>query len=197
MWALVKANQVIRIFNGAQAFEHNDIKHPANIFSSWSAEEKAAIGLYPVQTDNSNYKDPTFYKNRSESFQFDATNKVVKKVWKTAEDHEMEDKTVDGVTVEGLKTKKVNEVNNQAYTILKDTDWMVIKASEVSDYSLPDNVSKFRTAVRTKSNDMVTRIKATKDVRVLETLYTYTNTGTKEKPVMTRPLGEFPKLEDF
>ena len=197
MWALVKANQVIKIFNGAQAFEHNNIKHPANIFSSWSAEEKAAIGLYPVQTDNSNYKDPTFYKNRGESFQFDATNKVVKKVWKTAEDLEMEDKTVDGETVEGLKTKKVNEVNNQAYTILKDTDWMVIKASEVSDYSLPDNVSKFRTAVRTKSNDMVTRIKATKDIRVLETLYTYTNTGTKDKPVMTRPLGEFPKLEDF
>ena len=197
MWALVKANQVIKIFNGAQAFEHNNIKHPANIFSSWSAEEKAAIGLYPVQTDNSNYKDPTFYKNRGESFQFDATNKVVKKVWKTAEDLEMEDKTVDGETVEGLKTKKVNEVNNQAYTILKDTDWMAIKASEVSDYSVPDNVSKFRTAVRAKSNDMVTRIKATKDIRVLETLYTYTNTGTKEKPVMTRPLGEFPKLEDF
>ena len=197
MWALVKANQVIKIFNGAQAFEHNTLKYPANIFSSWSAEEKAAIGLYPVQTDNSNYKDPTFYKNRSESFQFDATNKVVKKVWKTAEDHEMEDKTVDGVTVEGLKTKKINEVNTQAFNILKPTDWMAIKASEVSDYSVPDNVSKFRTAVRAKSNDMVTRIKATKDVRVLETLYTYTNTGTESKPVMSRPLGEFPKLEDF
>ena len=197
MWALVKANQVIKIFNGAQAFEHNDIKHPANIFSSWTAEEKAAIGLYPVQTDNSNYKDPTFYKNRSESFKFGATNKVVKKVWKTAEDHEMEDKTVDGETVEGLKTKKINEVNTQAFNILKPTDWMAIKASEVSDYSVPDNVSKFRTAVRAKSNDMVTRIKATKDVRVLETLYTYTNTGTESKPVMTRPLGEFPKLEDF
>jgi hypothetical protein len=197
MWALVRANQVIKIFNGAQAFEHNDIKHPANIFSSWSDAEKEAIGLYPVQQDNTNYKDPTFYKNRGESFQFDATNKVVKKVWKTAEDHEMEDKTVNGETVEGLKTKKINEVNQQAFNILKDTDWMVIKASEVSDYSLPDNVSKFRTAVRAKSNDMVTRIKATKDVRVLETLYTYTNTGTESKPVMTRPLGEFPKLEDF
>ena len=197
MWALVKANQVIKIFNGAQAFEHNDIKHPANIFKSWDNKEKEAIGLYPVQNDDANYKNPSFYKNRGESFQFDATNKVVKKVWKTAEDHEMEDKTVDGETVEGLKTKKINEVNNQAYTILKDTDWMAIKASEVSDYSVPDNVSKFRTAVRAKSNDMVTRIKATKDVRVLETLYTYTNTGTESKPVMTRPLGEFPKLEDF
>jgi hypothetical protein len=197
MWALVKANQVIKIFNTPQAFEHNDIKHPANIFSSWSAEEKAAIGIYPVQEDTSNVKDEKFYKNREGGYSFDATNKVVKKVWKTAEDHQMEDKTVDGVNVQGLKTRKVNEVNNQAYTILKDTDWMVIKASEVSDYSVPDNVTKFRAAVRAKSNDMVLRIKATKDVRVLETLYTYTNTGTESKPVMTRPLGEFPKLEDF
>ena len=197
MWALVKANQVIKIFNSPQAFEHNDIKHPANIFSSWSAEEKSAIGLYPIQEDRSNLKNEKFYKNREGGYTFDATNKVVKKVWKTAEDHEMEDKKVGDVTVEGLKTRKVNEVNSQAYDILKDTDWMVIKASEVSDYSLPDNVAKFRTAVRTKSNDMVTRIKATKDVRVLETLYTYSNTGTESKPVMSRPLGEFPKLEDF
>ena len=197
MWALVKANQVIKIFNSPQAFEHNDIKHPANIFSSWSAEEKSAIGLYPIQEDRSNVKDEKFYKNREGGYTFDATNKVVKKVWKTSEDLEMEDKTTDGVTVKGLKSVKVNEVNKQAYDILKDTDWMVIKASEVSNYSLPDNVAKFRAAVRTKSNDMVTRIKATKDVRVLETLYTYSNTGTESKPVMTRPLGEFPKLEDF
>jgi hypothetical protein len=197
MWALVKANQVIKILNGNQGFEHNDIKHPANIFKNWSDKEKEAIGLYPVQNDDSNFKNPLFYKNRGESFQFDATKKVVKKVWKTAEEHEMEDKTNEhGFVVEGLKTKKINEVNQQAFDILKSTDWMVIKASEVSDYS-PDNVSKFRTAVRAKSNDMVTRIKATKDVRILETLYLYTNTGTESKPVMTRPLGEFPKLEDF
>ena len=109
----------------------------------------------------------------------------------------MEDKTVGDDTVLGLKTKKINEVNQQAFDILKQTDWMVIKASEVSDYSVPDNIAKFRAAVRTKSNDMVTRIKATKDVRVLETLYKYSNTGTESKPVMSRPLGEFPKLEDF
>ena len=197
MWALVKADQVIRVFSGNQAFEHNDIKHPANIFKSWSDTEKAAIGLYPVQEDNSNYKDPVFYINKGQTYTFDATNKIVKKVWSSAVDKEMEDKTVNGVLVEGLKTQKVNEVNNQAYNILKDTDWMVIKASEVSSYSLPSNVANFRTAVRTKSNDMVTRIKATKDVRVLEILYTYSNTGTESEPVMTRPLGEFPKLEDF
>jgi len=28
----------------------------------------------------------------------------------------------------------------------------------------------------------------------METLYTYTNTGTEESPVYTRPLGEWPKL---
>tara|TARA_R100000773_G_scaffold40317_1_gene36208 strand:- start:367 stop:960 length:594 start_codon:yes stop_codon:yes gene_type:complete len=197
MWALVKANQIIKIFRGAQAFEHNTLKYPATIFSTWNNAKKATIGLYPVQVDDTNYKNSKFYKNRGESYQFDATNKVVKKVWKTPEEREMEDKTIDGKVVEGLKTKKVNEVKIQAYEILKNTDWMVIKASEVSDYSVPENILKFRAAVRLKSNDMVTRIKATKDVRVLETLYTYTNSGTESKPVMTRPLGEFPKLEDF
>ena len=118
MWALVRANQVIKIFNGAQAFEHNDIKHPANIFSSWSAEEKAAIGIYPIQEDRSNVKDETFYKNREGGYTFDATNKVVKKVWKTAEDHEMEDKTVGDDTVLGLKTKKLMRLINKLLIFL-------------------------------------------------------------------------------
>ena len=192
MWALVKANQVIKIFNGAQAFEHNNIKHPANIFSSWSAEEKAAIGLYPVQTDNSNYKDPTFYKNRGESFQFDATNKVVKKVWKTAEDHEMEDKTVDGVTVEGLKTKHKKVIKKQASGLLAPTDWHVIKATDVAEYSVPSAIATFRTNVRTRSNEMETAIDNASDVDALKALYEYTEQADGSR---TRPLGEWPVLE--
>lgn len=106
MWALVKANQVIKIFNGAQAFEHNDIKHPANIFSNWSDTEKAVIGLYPVQEDRSNVKDETFYKNREGGYTFDATNKVVKKVWKTSEDLEMEDEDVEPLTEKERKRRR-------------------------------------------------------------------------------------------
>jgi len=40
---------------------------------------------------------------------------------------------------------------------------------------------------------METSIDNCSDVDALETLLTYTNTGTEEDPVITRPLGEFPK----
>jgi len=41
---------------------------------------------------------------------------------------------------------------------------------------------------------METEIDGAADAEAMETLYTYTNTGTEESPVMTRPLGEWPKL---
>ena len=41
---------------------------------------------------------------------------------------------------------------------------------------------------------METAIDGAADAAAMEALYTYTNTGTAESPVMTRPLGEWPKL---
>ena len=48
--------------------------------------------------------------------------------------------------------------------------------------------------LRTKSNEMETAIDGAADAAAMEALYTYTNTGTEESPVFTRPLGEWPKL---
>ncbi len=46
--------------------------------------------------------------------------------------------------------------------------------------------------VRAKSNEMETQIDACTNVEQLETLHTYT---TQEDGTITRPLGEFPRLE--
>ncbi len=67
----------------------------------------------------------------------------------------------------------------------------------MSDYTIPTNIANFRAAVRTKCNAMQTQIDNASDADALQTLFTYTNTGTEDDPNMTRPLGEFPKLEDF
>jgi len=48
--------------------------------------------------------------------------------------------------------------------------------------------------VRSKANEMCIAIDGVADVDALAALYTYTNTGTEEAPVYTRPLGEFPQL---
>jgi len=43
---------------------------------------------------------------------------------------------------------------------------------------------------------MQEKINACSTVEELEALYVYTNTGTEEKPVYTRPMGEWPEAPD-
>ena len=210
MWAQVKNGQVIKIFNGAQAFKIGDYQYPSNVFSKWSKSQLAEIGVYPVQQDRTNYKNTEYHRNTTHTYTVDDKNKVVKMTWGKATAHSLVDvevKDEDGKNVldadgnkvinEGLKTVKKKQINDEAQSILNNTDWYVIKASEVSDYTLPTNIAQFRAAVRTKCNEMQTQIDNAGDVDALKTLYEYTNTGTEKNPDMTRPLGEFPKLEDF
>ena len=96
------------------------------------------------------------------------------------------------VKTEGLKTQLIRTIKQQASGLLAPTDWYVVKASEVSDYSVPTNIATYRASVRTKSNEMETAITNASDTPALETLYTYT---TDSDGVQSRPLGELPTLE--
>ena len=99
----------------------------------------------------------------------------------------------DGNVTRGLKYNYKQIINQQAGGILQDTDWMVVRAAEGGTV-VPSDIATWRAAVRTKSNDMCAMIDGVADVDALAALYTYTNTGTDESPVYTRPLGEFPEL---
>ena len=90
----------------------------------------------------------------------------------------------------GLKTKYKNQFNAQAASLLANTDWYVIKAADVSDYSVPSAIiATYRAAVRTKVNAMETAIDNCANVEALITLLEYT---TNDAGVTSRPLGEFP-----
>jgi hypothetical protein len=169
----------------------------------WSQAEKEAIGIYEVITDSTNYKDPAYYNNTNEQYTF--ANGQVTKSWGTATAKRLEDENAvdedgnnileDGVQVinYGLKTEKKKIVKQQASGLLAPTDWYVVKSTEVADYDIPANILSFRADVRTKSNEMETMIDNCTTVDELKALYEYTNTGTEQNPVMTRPLPEFPK----
>jgi hypothetical protein len=204
MWALVQNNQVIKTFNYAKGFTLNDTQYPADIFTKWSKAEKEAIGLYEVIVDNSNYKDPAYYNNANSTVAF--ANGQVTESWGTATPKRLEDENAvdennqpildeDGVqiVIEGLKTQKKRIVKQQAAGLLAPTDWYVVKATEVADYTVPAEITTYRAAVRTKSNEMETAINNAADVDALKALYEYTNTGTEADPVYTRPLGEWPE----
>jgi hypothetical protein len=204
MYAVVENNNITQFINYPKSIVIGDVRYPAKIFQVWSQSEKEAIGIYEIITDSTNYKDPAYYNNTNEQYNF-ANNKVVKS-WGTATAKRLEDENAvdengdpvlqDGVQVinYGLKTEKKKIVKQQASGLLAPTDWYVVtKATEVADYDVPANILSFRADVRTKSNEMETMINNCTTVDELKALYEYTNTGTEQNPVMTRPLPEFPK----
>ena len=85
-------------------------------------------------------------------------------------------------------------IDNQCAGILAPSDWRVVKATETGG-TMDSGWKTWRASVRTKCNSMQTQIDNASDVDALATLFTYTNTGTEENPVIERPLGEFPVKE--
>ena len=210
MWGLVQDGSITKIINNPKGLVIGDTRYSRNIFSfRWTNEEREAIGIYEVVFDNSNKKDEEYYINTNQSFDYadgqvtasygTATPKQLADSLWTQEDSDNgdmpDDKEVGDVKVKGLKTLKKEIIKNQASGLLTPTDWYVLKATDVAEYSVPSAVSTFRADVRTKSNEMETAIDNASDVDALETLYTYVNTGTEENPVHERPLGEWPILE--
>tara|TARA_R100001369_G_C3288955_1_gene163538 strand:+ start:73 stop:690 length:618 start_codon:yes stop_codon:yes gene_type:complete len=201
MHALVESGSITRYFNYPKKFILGDVQYPAKIFPVWTASEKAAIGLYEVTFDDSNKKDEAFYINTNQGFTYDAdagtvtatygdaTAKALADILFTAEDEENDLGVEDEVKTTGLKTNHKKHFNVQAAGLLIKTDWYVVKANEVSGYSVPSAVTTYRAAVRTKVNAMETAIDNCANVAALITLLSYTE---QDDGTVTRPLGEFP-----
>ena len=193
MYAIVKDNNITQLITNPKSIVIGDVRYPAKIFSLWSQSELNAIGIYEVITDSTNKKDEAYYINTNEQYNY--SDGQVTKSWGTATPRRLEDESgVDNdgneFTNYGLKTEKKRIVKQQASGLLAPTDWYVIKANEVADYNVPENITTFRADVRSKSNEMETQIDACNSVDELETLYTYTR---QEDGTSTRPLAEFPE----
>ena len=201
MYALVKNDNIEKIINNPKAMIIDDVQYPAKIFQLWSSSELNAIGIYEVTTDTSNFKDEYYYINTNEQFNYSDTH--VTRSWGTAtpkrlEDEDAVDENGDPVLDDdgnqiinyGLKTEKKRIVKQQASGLLAPTDWYVVKATEVAEYNVPENITSFRTEVRAKSNEMETQIDACTTVDELKQLYEYTE---QEDGTITRPLPEFPE----
>ena len=201
MYAIVKDNNITQLITKPKSVVIGDVRYPAKIFELWSKSELNAIGIYEVVTDSTNKKNDAYYNNTNEEYNY--TDGQVTRSWGTATPKRLEDedaKDVDGNNIldddgnqiinYGLKTEKKRIIKQQASKLLAPTDWYVIKANEVADYNVPENITTFRADVRSKSNEMETQIDACNNVDELETLYTYT---PQEDGTITRPLAEFPK----
>ena len=130
--------------------DNNGIKYPSQWWSRTTNAEKIAVGLVWVD-------DPVQYDSRF--YTGDGTPKAL-------------DDTGSGETlVKGLKSVAIDIVKAQASGFLQPTDWMVIKAAEVADYTVPSEVTTYRAAVRTASNTIETAINGAADHAAFMALY--------------------------
>ena len=91
MWALVENNQVTQVYTKPKAITIGDVSYPQNIFMLWSSDELEAIGINEVVVDNSNFKNPSYYINTDQSFDF--ANDVVTASYGTATPKNLDDTT--------------------------------------------------------------------------------------------------------
>jgi len=130
------------------------VTHPTS-WMRWTDEEKTAAGLTFVA-------DPAPFDSR---FWWDAnTPKALDDVNEVDENGDpLLDHNGEQVVTLGLKSQWKATIKEQAGGLLQPTDWMVIKASEVADYTVPADVTTYRAAVRTASNTIEAKIDGAAD----------------------------------
>ena len=153
-----------RILRVGKSFKDNDgVLHPAQWATAWTDEEKQAKGI--VWEDDPAPFDSRFYW----SF---GVEKALEDVAEVDEDgNPVLDEDGEQVITKGLKSNAIALVKTQAGGLLADTDWMVIKASEVDGYTVPAEVITYRQAVRQASNDIENAIVACADLDSFKALY--------------------------
>ena len=202
MFALVENNKFVKIVNSNKGIELNGIQYPKSIFTLWTNAEREAIGIYEVTVDSSNKKDEEYYINTDVTYVYDnnsvtgsygtATAKPLDDIlWADGDEDMPSDAEVGDIKSYGLKGLEIKKIKEQASGLLSLTDWHVVKATEVSDYSVPSNVATYRANVRAKSNEMETQINACSDVDALKTLFTWVY--DEDTNTTSRPLASFPE----
>ena len=157
------------------------ITHPRN-WMIWSDEDKAAAGLV---WEN----DPAPFDNR---FWWDAnTPKALDDVNEVDEDGNPVMQDGEQVVTLGLKSQWKATIKEQAGGLLQPTDWMVIKANEVADYTVPAEVTTYRAAVRTASNTIEASIDGAADHTAFVALFD-TPVDADGNPTGNAPIADWP-----
>ena len=208
MWAYVKDGVINQINEHQTRLQPNPgVYFSAKYADEWTKEQKEDYGVYEVVQDKTNYKDPNYYVNGADTISF-GSGKVTR-VWATATAKSLTDakwtqKEIDDgeapigadtntIKLRGLTYLHKQVIKAQASQLLKDSDWYVIRKADAGT-AVPSSITNFRAAVRTKAGEMETAIGNADTVDKLAALYVYTE---QEDKSITRPLGEWPKLEDY
>ena len=157
-WVIVKDGAVVREFSRPTAFTYEGYQYPANWIQNATDAEKSALGLVEVTISGSS-KNEDYYTN-SLGDNVVAGNGSVSKTWSNT-----------AKTLSVVQANKVEDAKSNAKSMLDRTDWYVVRKAETST-ATPDEITAYRTAVRTCYGNLKTAINAASDVDAVAALYT-------------------------
>jgi len=130
-------------------FTVNGTSYPAGWLNATSAEEKAAVGLFEVTYEGAREDDRFYWVTETRAGSVVTYTNTPK-------------------DLAALKTQWKTTVNAAAYSMLLQSDWMVVKALETSS-TVAAAWTTYRAAVRTAAATAVAAIEAAADVPALQT----------------------------
>ena len=104
MFVLVENDSITKTVPSNKGITIGENQYPRAIFTSWSAAEREALGIYEVVWDNSNKKDGEYYNNTNQSFNF-ADGKVTASFGSATANSLVDVTDEDDNVTPGLKTK--------------------------------------------------------------------------------------------
>ena len=182
-------NRTIRA--GKAWTDDNGVTHPRN-WTIWSEDEKTTFGVVWEDAPASEAPfDNKFYWGR----QADGT--LIERSLVDVNEVDESGKAVkdaDGnqVVSLGLKSQWKQNIKDQAASLLAPTDWMVIKASEISDYNVPSDTLTARAAIRAASNAIEASIDGASDMAAFVALWD-TPVDSDGNPTANAPINDWPE----
>ena len=180
------SGRIIRV--GKAWVDNNGTQYPA-VWSNYSADEKAAIGLTWEDEVAAAAHDNRFYWGRN------ADGSLIPRSLADVNEVDADGKAIldiDGnqLVTKGLKTVAIETAKTQAAGLLAPYDWYVIRNTEKST-AIPSSITTYRDAVRTACAAIETSITNAADLAAFMALYD-TPVDSDGKPTGNAPINDWP-----
>ena len=170
MWAYIKDNKIQELIRFPKPMVIDGVKHPRQIFTSWTAAEKKAIGILPVTPGTK--LDDRYYISNNETYAIasdgnsvvgtitKAKNKTLTDTNAVNEDgSKVLDEKGNQVVIPGLRTIAKQKADTTAHSMLSRFSWLV-ERKITADVAIPSEVTTFMASVRTAHKSICDSIDA-------------------------------------
>ncbi len=171
MWATINEdNSIKEIINYPRAITVGQVRHPKDIFKTWTWEQLNEIGIYEV-IDNG-VKGQDFFEYTSQAtYTFNADDDNVTTSYTITEKALSDSTDSDGVITYGLKHYAKEQAKRTANNLIKRFNWIVERFIYDSSKTIPTAISDYVSAIREYCGELETSIDNCDNIEDFKELY--------------------------